>query len=199
MRKSAGERRDEIVAAALKLMVEVGPDRVTTAALAAAIGVSHAALFRHFPRKQDIWMAVLDWLRGRTEGECWPEAVAVPGGGAVKLRSLVKAQLSLIAGTPAIPALLFSRELHVESEALREGLFSLMGRFHALIAGLVRQAAAENPEAAATDTAGLAAAIASLVPGMAVRWSLSGHRFDIIADGMRALDVVLAPLEESRR
>ena len=49
MRKSAELRKAEIVAAVLDLADRIGPDRVTTGAAAAAVGVSQAALFRHFP------------------------------------------------------------------------------------------------------------------------------------------------------
>ncbi len=63
IRKNAADRRDEVIDATLRLASDIGPDRITTDAIAKAVGLSQAAVFRHFPRKEDIWAAVLDWLR----------------------------------------------------------------------------------------------------------------------------------------
>jgi len=51
VRKSAELRKAEIVATVLDLADRIGPDRVTTGAVASQIGVTQAALFRHFPTK----------------------------------------------------------------------------------------------------------------------------------------------------
>jgi AcrR family transcriptional regulator len=60
---SSDERRNEIVQAVLDLAGEDGPDAVTTQAIADRIGVTQGALFRHFPDKEAIWLAVFDWVR----------------------------------------------------------------------------------------------------------------------------------------
>ena len=58
MRKSAQERKAEILATALRLADELGPDRLTTAAIAEAVGLTQPGIFRHFPTKQALWQAV---------------------------------------------------------------------------------------------------------------------------------------------
>ena len=60
MRKSAERRKAEIVTVVLVLADRIGPDRVTTGAVATAIGVTQAALFRHFPTKAALWQAVAE-------------------------------------------------------------------------------------------------------------------------------------------
>ena len=50
-RKSARERKSEIVEAVLVLAAEVGPDRLSTEALASAVGISQPGIFRHFRKK----------------------------------------------------------------------------------------------------------------------------------------------------
>ncbi|MEZ5869283.1 MAG: TetR family transcriptional regulator, partial [Defluviimonas denitrificans] len=57
MRKPADLRKAEIVAKVIDLADRIGPDRVTTGAVAKAVGVTQAALFRHFPTKADMWGA----------------------------------------------------------------------------------------------------------------------------------------------
>lgn len=55
-------RREEILGA-LALMLEQQPgNRITTAALAKAVGVSEAALYRHFPSKARMYDGLIDFV-----------------------------------------------------------------------------------------------------------------------------------------
>lgn len=49
-----GERREEILTAALRLFVEQGLDSVSTRQIAEAAGISQATLYAYFPTKDDI-------------------------------------------------------------------------------------------------------------------------------------------------
>jgi len=61
-RSRRGNRREEILQA-LVLMLENSPgNKITTAALAAEVGVSEAALYRHFPSKARMFDALLDFI-----------------------------------------------------------------------------------------------------------------------------------------
>src|SRR5512136_235481 len=59
-RKPATSRRREIAGAALKVIAERGLGRFTSLAIAREVGVSDAALFRHFPGKEAIVLAAID-------------------------------------------------------------------------------------------------------------------------------------------
>jgi AcrR family transcriptional regulator len=52
------ERRDQILDAALKVFAERGFHGATTRELAKASGVSEALMFRHFPSKEDLYLAL---------------------------------------------------------------------------------------------------------------------------------------------
>src|SRR3546814_20974805 len=58
VRKPAEERKSEIVETALRLADKVGPDRLATGQIAEAVGLTQAALFRHIPKKKDLWEAI---------------------------------------------------------------------------------------------------------------------------------------------
>jgi len=59
-RKPADSRRREIADAALKVIAEQGLARFTSLTIAREVGVSDAALFRHFATKEDIVLGVID-------------------------------------------------------------------------------------------------------------------------------------------
>ena len=61
-RLSTESRQAEIVATALRLTQDRSPASITTTDLASAMGLSQGALFKHFPSKDAIWLAVMSWV-----------------------------------------------------------------------------------------------------------------------------------------
>ncbi len=59
-RLAASDRRRQILAVAVKLFARRGFRGTTTRQIAERAGVNEAILFRHFPRKEDLYWAVLD-------------------------------------------------------------------------------------------------------------------------------------------
>ena len=57
----AAERRAHAVRALLELADAMAPDQIRTAAIAARMGVSHGALFRHFPSREALWEEAVRW------------------------------------------------------------------------------------------------------------------------------------------
>ncbi|SKA25124.1 transcriptional regulator, TetR family [Enhydrobacter aerosaccus] len=182
--------------ASLRLAGELGPDRLTTATVARNVGLTQPAIFRHFATKQDLWDAITDYI-GKTMEAGWAEAAQCNGTPAQRLRCLVAVQLRLIQSTPAIPAILFSRELHSRNVALRKALFGLMRRFGGLVARCIAQARDVGEFRDDLDPDDAALLIIGLIQGLALRWSLSGRAFGLAKEGGRLLDIQLrgfAPL-----
>jgi AcrR family transcriptional regulator len=98
MRKSADLRKAQIVAVILDLADRIGPDRVTTGAVAAEVGVTQAAIFRHFPTKAEMWVAVADHVAGLLTA-AWAEALKEANPPVERLKALVGAQLDQITGS----------------------------------------------------------------------------------------------------
>src|SRR5262249_15050587 len=66
-RGDADKRKKQIVQVVLTLVPEHGADAVSTQLIADTIGFTQAAVFRHFPTKEAVWSAVMDWLDGQLE------------------------------------------------------------------------------------------------------------------------------------
>ena len=186
MRKTSDLRKAEIVATILGLADRIGPDRVTTGAVATEVGVTQAAIFRHFPTKAAMWNAVAEALT-----TAWDAALAQADIPVERVKALIRAQLGQIAATPAMPMLLFSRELNVENADLRAAFRGRLATFQAHLTREVsegQQTHALRSDVAAADAAML---LASLVQGVAIRWSLGARDFALHAEGLRLLDVQL--------
>ena len=61
-RPQPGERRLQILQALADMLQAPGGERVTTAALAARLGVSEAALYRHFASKAQMFEGLIDFI-----------------------------------------------------------------------------------------------------------------------------------------
>ncbi|BDC49493.1 hypothetical protein F183_A18090 [Bryobacterales bacterium F-183] len=68
-RLSAGERKQAIIEAAIRLFSEKGFRGVTTRELAQAVGVSEPVLYQHFQTKQEIYSGILDSMSADLEAK----------------------------------------------------------------------------------------------------------------------------------
>jgi len=190
-RKPAEDRKADIVEALLRLADQIGPDRLTTNDVAREVGVTQAAIFRHFPTKAELWSAVGEVIAARL-AEAWQQALAANTTPKDRLRALIAAQLRQIETTPALPAILHSREINVDNVILRERFRGLMMQYQAhLVANLEGMIAdgSMTPDVRPQDAAVL---LTSLVQGIAIRWSLGSRGFALQPEGLRLLDVQLA-------
>jgi AcrR family transcriptional regulator len=190
MRKTAELRKEEIVMTVLKQADAIGPDRVTTSSIAAEIGITQAALFRHFSTKAELWLAVAEHV-SRLLSDAWSEALRTEDKPLMRIRALVGAQLRQIGRTPAMPMLLFSRELNVDNQGLREAFRRRLVEFQTLLVGEIRNAAASGQIRKDIVPADAAILFTSLIQGMAIRWSLGARDFDLVYEGLHLFDVQL--------
>ncbi|KAF1023072.1 MAG: Nucleoid occlusion factor SlmA [Paracidovorax wautersii] len=61
-RPKPGERRAQILQTLAAMLEQPHPERITTAALAARLGVSEAALYRHFASKAQMFEGLIDFI-----------------------------------------------------------------------------------------------------------------------------------------
>ncbi|AWB66913.1 nucleoid occlusion factor SlmA [Saccharobesus litoralis] len=117
--KKKGERKHQILQA-LAQMLETNPgERITTAKLATAVGVTEAALYRHFPSKARMYEGLLDFIEdsilGRINTILEEEKQAAP-------RSFQACRLVILFAerNPGISRLLSGEALMGEQARLRE-------------------------------------------------------------------------------
>lgn len=190
-RKSASDRKAEIVETAIRLSAEMGPNRVTTQHLADAVGVTQPAIFRHFSTKTDIWMDVGERIIGelkvlnRHVVDIYPESLHE------HLHDLVGRHFAHISMHPAIPAILFSRELLTEIEPLRHKVNELLNDRRLALANVIsqgQQAGLHKAELIADDCAVL---ILATIQGLSMRWLVDNQSFDLAEEGQRVVGGLL--------
>lgn len=190
-RKSAEDRKTEIVTAVLDLADRVGPDRMTARKVAEAVGLSQPGIFRHFARKSALWLAVADQIGVRLS-QGWAEAIAANDRPEARVKALILSQLGQIEATPALPSILFSRELNMDNPDLREAFGSLLAAFHGHLAAALGEAQAQGSVRNDVSPGDAAVFLTSLVQGLAIRWSLGARKGSLTEEGARLVDVQIA-------
>lgn len=188
-RKSAADRKLEIIETTIRLAGDIGPDRVTTQHLADAVGLTQPAIFRHFATKTDIWNAVGEHLVGLANGAAC-EAAEPPASETdphEELLDTLSDQISYIAQNPSVCYILASRELMAHNETLREMLTGVLKKRHADLTKLIEKAKAAGLHAERVHPSDAAHVILSALQGLSMRWSLEGKPFDFVGEAERLM------------
>ena len=175
-RLDADARREEIVRVTLELAARQGVDDVTTQDMANAMGVTQGAVFRHFPTKDAIWLAVMQWVRDQLMGVIG-RAAAAGRDPLDALERMFYAHVGFVATHPAIPRVLVSEHLHGRGGTLRQLVTEILLAYEAKVAGLVADAQTAGLARADLDAHAAATLYIGMIQGLVVQTSiLRGQR-----------------------
>ena len=139
----AEERRAVTVETVVELAAEQNPSEITTAAIANRMGLTQGALFRHFPTKDAIWRAVMDWVAERLMGRVDRAAssAASPLGA---LEAIFMAHVGFIAEHPGVPRMMFGELQRPGDSATRRMVKALLERYRDRLRALIEQGRASG-------------------------------------------------------
>ena len=132
-------RKDHILQS-LAQMLETQPGaRITTAALAREVGVSEAALYRHFPSKARMFEGLIEFIEdtlfariSRIAGE--------EGTAASRVQNILLLVLTFCDRNPGMTRLLTGDALNGENDRLRERISQFYARLESQIKQILREA-----------------------------------------------------------
>lgn len=136
-RLSGSERREQLSAAALRILAERGVGGLTTRALAAEVGLRDGSIFRHFASKE----AIVDAAIARFESTLREDLPSEDGSPLERLRRFFVVRLAKLRERPELLKLALSDRL--EEVAGPEGaarLRALLADQHRFVARSIREA-----------------------------------------------------------
>jgi len=167
------ERKAEIVAAALQLAREASPPLITTADIAAVVGVSQGAVFKHFPTKDAIWVAVMAWVRVR-----FLAALDAAAGSAETpldaLEAVFRAHLRFVATHPGVPRVIFHELQEPQDTDVKREVRALLQGYRQLLLQLLDAAARRGDLAADLDEDAAATLFVGLIQGLVMQAMTAG-------------------------
>lgn len=133
------DRKQQILMALMEILEEAPDNRVTTAGIAAAVGVSEAALYRHFPSKRTIYAALLEFAEDTLFGLIGSIPDEQPGA-LDQCHRLLCIYLEFCEKNPGISRLLTGRALTGESLRLHRQVEQLYQRLETQLKQYLREA-----------------------------------------------------------
>jgi TetR/AcrR family transcriptional regulator len=131
-------RRQQILEALAQMLQERPGDRITTASLAAQVGVSEAALYRHFPSKAKMLEGLIvfaeDTLFSRIN-LILNEQTQAPA----RCRNMLYLLLSFVERNPGFARLFAGDALQGETERLRSRMHQLLNRLETQLRQVLRE------------------------------------------------------------
>lgn len=133
------QRRQQILEA-LAQMLEANPgNRITTAGLAKQVGVSEAALYRHFPSKSKMFEGLIEFI----EDTLFSRISIILGeehSAAVRCEKMLMLLLVFSERNPGLSRILTGDALSGESDRLHQRVAQLFDRFETQVKQVIREA-----------------------------------------------------------
>ena len=176
-RAKPGERREQILQALAAMLEQPGAERITTAALAARLQVSEAALYRHFASKAQMFEALIDFIESSVFGLVNQIAAREPAGAAQAAR-ITAMVLQFGERNPGMARVMVGDALVGEHERLQARMNQLFDKLEAALRQCLRDGAAQDdgtltPDADAKLSASL---LVAFIAGRLQRFARSGFR-----------------------
>jgi TetR/AcrR family transcriptional regulator len=173
--RKPGARKLQILQTLAAMLEDPKGEKVTTAALAARLGVSEAALYRHFASKAQMFEGLIEFIETSVFGLI-NEISARETSGLRQVRATVAMLLEFAQTNKGMTRVLIGDALVNENERLQERINQLIERIEASIKQSFRVAASERETPEGFDAGVRAALVVAFVIGRWHRFAKSGFR-----------------------
>jgi len=132
-------RKDQILQALARMLESAPGERITTAALAREVGVSEAALYRHFPSKARMFEGLIKFIEETLFARI-TRIVNEEESAEIRCQNILLLLLTFCDKNPGMTRLLTGDALAGETERLRERIAQFFNRFEAQLKQVLREA-----------------------------------------------------------
>lgn len=137
-KKDKPSRRQQILEALAHELEKSPGERITTAGLARAVGVSEAALYRHFPSKAKMFEGLIEFIEETVFGLI-NRIMADEANSAVRCEKIMMVLLGFSARNPGISRILMGDALTGETSRLRQRIGQFFDRVETQFKQILRE------------------------------------------------------------
>ena len=175
-RPKPGERRVQILHALAAMLEQPGSERITTAALAARLDVSEAALYRHFASKAQMFEGLIEFIE-QSVFSLVNQIADRESDAAVRTRRLVVLVLQFGEKNPGMTRVMVGDALVFENDRLQERMNQFFDKLESSFKQTLRDAASANGAVTPTvDAQVRASVITAFMVGRLQRFARSGFK-----------------------
>ena len=196
LRLPTEERQATIVDAALRLARDASPALITTADVAAAVGLTQGALFKHFPTKEAIWIAAMKRVRAELLSKLDAAARAEPDALAA-LGAVFRAHVAYVVAHPGVPRFIFHELQQPADSAAKREVRALLQAYRKLLLRLFAAAIESGRLPAQLDQEAAATLFVGIVQGLVMQSMLGDRPATMKTQGERVFAIYLRGLCEA--
>ena len=186
-RPRRGERRQIILETLAHMLEKNQGEHITTAQLARAVGVSEAALYRHFASKAKMFEGLIEFIEDTLFTRI-NKIIADESRAEARVQNILFLLLGFADKNPGMARLLYGDVLVGETERLRKRVAQIYERIETQMKQILREAeASENLRVPIADTAALLLAV---VEGSITRYVRSEFKSSPVAGWERQWELL---------
>lgn len=181
----ADERKKVTVEAVIELAAEQNPGEITTAAIAKRMNLTQGALFRHFPSKDAIWQAVMDWVAERLLGRI-DKAIQSASSPLAALEAIFMTHIDFVTLHPGVPRMIFGELQRAGDTTTKKMVRTMLSRYGDRLRLLIEQGKSQAEVAPEVDTAASVTLFIGMIQGLVMQSLLADdiHRMRLDAPGV---------------
>jgi len=175
MAAKPGERKNQILQTLAEMLEKPQQEKITTAALAARLDVSEAALYRHFASKAQMFEGLIEFIEQTLFGLV-NKITAEETDGRKQLDGILSMLLGFAQKNPGMTRVLIGDALVNENERLQARINQLHDRIEATLRQALRIAATQHEAPAELDANAMANLLLAFVVGRWHQFAKSGFK-----------------------
>jgi AcrR family transcriptional regulator len=169
----ADERRAVTIEAVVSLSAEQNPSEITTTTIAKRMGVTQGSLFKHFPTKEAILQAVMEWVAEHLLSRI-DDAAHSASSPVAALEAMFTAHIQFVVDHPGVPRMLFGELQRAEPTAPKRMVQTLIRRYGERLHRVIEQGKQSGELSATLDNEAAATLFIGTIQGLVMQSLLAG-------------------------
>lgn len=190
------ERQIEIMIAATVRIDRHGIQELTIKNLSADLGLSEAALYRHFKSKNDIMLGLLTYFILEMKERITAIVSNSNHTPTEQLKAIFASQLNTFINKPAIVSVIFAEGIFQFNKELSDKVSTMMELMQAHLSAIIKKGQEQGFYRELIGASTIATIIMGSMRMTVLKWKLSGHKSNLIQDGNTVLGGLLSMIEK---
>lgn len=191
------ERRAITVDAVVELAASRNPSEITTTAIAQHMGVTQGALFKHFPTKDSILQAVMDWVAVQLLSRL-DKAAGSASSPLGAIEAMFMAHVDFVVNHPGVPRMLFGELQRADPTAPKLIVQTLIKRYGERLQRFIDEGKAKGELAPTLDTEAAATLFIGTIQGLVMQSLLAGDVARMRHEAPRVFAIYLRGIRSDR-
>ena len=188
------ERQKDILKTAILIIANQGYEKLTTKNLATQIGVTEAALYRHFKSKRDLVTTILGYFE-ELSNKVLQEIRGANYSPLESIRHFVEDRYILFSKYPNLAKVMFSEELFKNDPTFKGQFQCIMHKHKQAVENYILQAQQEGKIRNDLSPTQLFRIIVGSMRFTVTQWNLSDCAFDLKKEGSDLLETIMKLIE----